>query len=144
MIERKHFYGRCNNENRFRYKFKITIWWKFFFNFLLGLVPNWDFIPNWKYSSENNIIISPIDKLHIKFHATVGSKLNNARDSVPFSFTSDKLPGYRSFYKPETIHYKNIIEPLPRKKPFYFEHNTKDKVVFIAETSTLTLSMKTT
>ena len=62
---------------------------------------------------------------------------------MPFSFTSDKLPGYRSFCKPETIHYKNIIEPLLRKIMFYFEHNTKDKVLFFPENLTLTLSMKT-
>ena len=70
-----------------------------------------------------------------------GSIRGGARQSIPFSFVSDKPAGYKVFCEPETIHYKKINKSVLNTITFYLEDDDNKEVDFNQETLTFTLQM---
>ena len=70
-----------------------------------------------------------------------GSVVNDLRQPIIYSFVLDKLPGYKVFCEPETIHYKKINKSVLNTITFFLEDNNNEKVNFNGETLTFTLQM---
>ena len=70
-----------------------------------------------------------------------GSVVNGLRHPILYSFVLDKLPGYKVFCEPETIHYKKINKSVLNTIIFYLEANDRKEVDFNGETLTFTLQM---
>ena len=70
-----------------------------------------------------------------------GSVVKCLRQPILYSFVLDKLPGYKVFSEPETIHYKKINKFVLNTITFYLEDNDHKEVDFNGETLTLTLQM---
>ena len=79
---------------------------KLFFSTILGFPPYWDYKSHNEYVAEKITNLNTIDKMHLKCDVIDGSFQNGLRQPILFSFVLDKLPGYKLFCKPETIHYK--------------------------------------
>ena len=77
---------------------------KSFSSTILGLPPYWDYKSNNEYVGQKIINLSTIDKRHLKCDVNDGSVLNGVRQPILYSFVLDKLPGYKVFCEPETIH----------------------------------------
>ena len=67
--------------------------------------------------------------------------VNGLRQPILFSFVSDKLPGYKVFSTPETIHYEKITKSVLNTITFYLEDDNNEEVNFNGETMTFTLQM---
>ena len=70
-----------------------------------------------------------------------GSVVNGLRQSILYSFVLDKLPGYKVFSEPETIHYKKINKSVLITILFYLEDDNNDDVDFNGETLFFFLQM---
>ena len=70
-----------------------------------------------------------------------GSVVNGVRQPILYSFVLDKLPGYKVFSKPETIHYKKINKSVLNTVTFYLEDNDHKEIDFNGETLTFTLQL---
>ena len=70
-----------------------------------------------------------------------GSVVNGVRQPIIYSFILGKLPGYKVFSEPETIHYKKINKSVLNTITFYLEDNDHKEVDFNGETLTFTLQM---
>ena len=93
------------------------------------------------YTSEKNLNLNTIDKIHLKCDVIDGSVMNRIREPILFGFNSHKLPGYKVFCEPETTHYKKINKSAPNTIPFYSEDVNNKEVIFKGETLTVTLQM---
>ena len=76
-----------------------------FFNTILGFNPFWDFKHYNEYFCQKKNICST-NKIHLKCDVIDGSVANGLRQPLSYSFVLDKLPGYKNFSEPETIHYE--------------------------------------
>ena len=79
---------------------------KSFFSTILGFTSGWDYKSYNKYTSQKIVNLGSTNKIHLKCDCIDGSVLNGIRQPILFSFVLDKLPGYKVFCEPETIHYK--------------------------------------
>ena len=79
---------------------------KSFYSTILGFTPGWDYKHYNKYTSQKVVNLGSTNKIHLKCDCIDGSVLNVIRQPILFSFVLDKLPGYKVFCEPETIHYK--------------------------------------
>ena len=70
-----------------------------------------------------------------------GSLVDGIRQSILYGFVLDKLPGYKVFSEPETIHYEKINESVLNTITFYLEDDKNEEVGFNGETLTFTLQM---
>ena len=70
-----------------------------------------------------------------------GSVVNGLRQPILYSFVLDKLPGYKVFCEPETIHYKKLNKSVLDTITFYLEDDNNEEVNFNEETLTFTLQM---
>ena len=70
-----------------------------------------------------------------------GSVLNGVRQTILYSFVLDKLPGYKVFCEPGTIHYEKINKSVLNTITFYLEDDNDEEVDFNRETLTFTLQM---
>ena len=77
---------------------------KSFFSTILGFTLNWDYEHYNKYISQKIINLSTMNKIPFKCEVIDGIALNGIRQPILFSFILDKPPGFRVFFKPETIH----------------------------------------
>ena len=50
-----------------------------------------------------------------------GSVVNGIRETILFSFVLNKPGGYKVFYEPETIHYKNLYKSVLNTITFHLE-----------------------
>ena len=68
-----------------------------------------------------------------------GSVVNGKREPIVFSFVLEKLPGYKMFCEPETIHHlkKSVLNPIT----FYLENDNHEEVDFNGKTLTFTLEL---
>ena len=114
---------------------------KSFFNTILGLAPYWDYKNHNEYVGEKIINLSSTNKIHLKSDVIDGSVVNGIRQPILFSFVLDKLPGYKVFCEPETIHYKKINKSVLNTVTFYLEDDSDKEVNFNQETLTFTLQM---
>ena len=114
---------------------------KSFFSTILGFTPGWDYKHYNKYTSQKVVNLGSTNKIHLKCDCIDGSVLNGIRQPILFSFVLDKLPGYKVFCEPETIHYKKINKSVLNTITFYLEDNDRKEVDFNGETLTFTLQM---
>ena len=90
---------------------------KSFFHTILGFVPYWDYKPTnaihadapGVFTSDKIFLnLNTIDKIHLKCDCFDGSIQDCVRQVILYSFVLDKLPGYKIFSEPETIHFKKM------------------------------------
>ena len=79
---------------------------KSFFSTVLGFNSGWDYKVYNKYTSQKIVNLGSTNKIHLKCDAINGSVVKGLRQPILYSFVLDKLPGYKVFSEPETIHYK--------------------------------------
>ena len=114
---------------------------KSFFSTILDFTAGWDYKHYNKYISQKVVNLGSTNKIHLKCDCIDGSVLNGIRQPILFSFVLDKLPGYKVFCEPETIHYKKINKSVLNTITFYLEDNDRKEVDFNGETLTFTLQM---
>ena len=114
---------------------------KLFFTTLLGFNPGWDYKHYDKYISQKIVNLSTTNKIHLKTDCIDGGILSGNRQPVLYSFVLDKLPGYKVFSQPETVHYKKIKKSVLNTITFYLEDDNNEEVNFNGETLTFTLHM---
>ena len=112
---------------------------KSFFNTVLGFNSGWDYKFHNKYTSQKIVNLGSTNKIHLKCDCIDGSVVNGVRQPILYSFVLDKLPGYKVFSEPETIHYKKINKSVLNTVTFYLEDNDHKEVDFNGETLTFTL-----
>ena len=81
---------------------------KSFFSTVLGFTPGWDYEHYKKYTSQKVLNLGSTNKIHLTCDVIDGSVVNGLRQPILYSFVLDRLPGYKVFCEPETIHYKKI------------------------------------
>ena len=81
---------------------------KSFFSTILGFTPGWGYKHYNKYTSQKVANLGNTNKIHLKCDCIDGSVVNGLRQPILYSFVLDKLPGYKVFSEPQTIHYKKI------------------------------------
>ena len=79
---------------------------KSFFSTILGFTAGWDYKQYNQYLSQKIVNLSTTNKIHLKCDIIDGSVVNGLGQPILYSFVLDKLPGYKVFSEPETIHYK--------------------------------------
>ena len=79
---------------------------KSFFNTVLGFTAGWGYKHYKKYISQKIIYLGSTNKIYWKCDIIDGSVVNGLRQPILYSFVLDKLPGYKVFCEPETVHYK--------------------------------------
>ena len=114
---------------------------KSFFSSILGFTPGWDYKHYNKYTSQKIVNLGSTNKIHLKCDCIDGSVVNGLRQPILYSFVLDKLPGYKVFSEPETIHYKRINKSVLNTITFYLEDDHNEEVKFNGETLTFTLQM---
>ena len=77
---------------------------KTFFSTVLGFTPGWDYKHYNEYTSQKNVNLGSTNNIHLKCDCIDGSVVNGLRQPILYSFNLDKLPGYKVFCEPETIH----------------------------------------
>ena len=77
---------------------------KSFFNTILGFTPGWDYKHYNKYISQKVVNLGSTNNIHLKCDVIDGSVVDSLRKPILYSFILDKLPGYKVFCEPETIH----------------------------------------
>ena len=112
-----------------------------FFTNILGFNPGWDYKHYNQYLSQKIVNSSSTNKIHLKCDCIDGSVVNGVRQPILYSFVLDKIPGYKVFSEPETIHYKKINKSVSNTVTFYLEDNDHKEVDFNGETLTSTLQM---
>ena len=84
---------------------------KSFFNTLLSFTPFWDYKPTnaihadspGVYTSEKNLNLGRINKIHLMSNVIDGSVVNGSRQPILYSLVLDKPPGYKISSQPETV-----------------------------------------
>ena len=114
---------------------------KSFFSTVLGFTSGWDYKHYNEYTSQKILNLGSTNKIHSKCDVIDGSVVDGIRQPILFSFVLDKLPGYKVFSEPETIHYKKIYKSVLNTITFYLEDDKNEDVDFNGETLTFTLQM---
>ena len=70
-----------------------------------------------------------------------GSVVNGLRQAILYSFVLNKLPGYKVFYEPDTIHYKKTNNCVLITTTLYLEDDNHEETTFNGETLTFTLQL---
>ena len=120
-----------------------------FFHTFLGFEPYWDYKPTNSnhvvipgvYTSDKILNLSTTNKIHLKCDVIDGSVVDGVRQPILYSFVLDKLPGYKVFCEPGTVHYKKINKSILITITFYFEDDNNTEVDFNQEVLTFTLQM---
>ena len=88
---------------------------KKFFITLLGFTPYWVYkltnaiyaVSSCVYTSEKFLKLSTIDNIYLKCDVIDGCVKYRVKEPKPYTFVSDKLPGFKIFCQPETFIIKN-------------------------------------
>ena len=112
---------------------------KSFFSTILGFTSGWDYKSYNKYTSQKIVNLGSTNKINLKCDVINGSIVDGFRKPTLYSFVLDKLPGYKVFSEPETIHYKKINKSVLNTITFYLEDDNNEEVDFNGETLTFTL-----
>ena len=114
---------------------------KSFFSTILGFTSGWDYKHYNKYTSQKIVNLGSTNKINLKCDCIDGSVVNGLRQPILYSFVLDKLPGYKVFCEPETIHYKKINKSVLNTITNYLEDHNNKEVNFNGETLSFTLQM---
>ena len=60
------------------------------------------------HKSEKPVLISSVDKVHLKCNCVDGSIVNGIREQILFNFNLSAPPGYKVINNPTTVLYKKI------------------------------------
>ena len=112
---------------------------KSFFSTVLGFTSGWDYKHYNEYTSQKILNLGSTYKIYLKCDVIDGSVVDGIRQPILFSFVLDKLPGYKIFCEPETIHYEKIIKPVLNTINFYLEDDKNEEFNFNRETLVFTL-----
>ena len=91
--------------------------------------------------SENPVIITTTDKVHLKYDCVDGSIVNGIREQILFSFNLSAPPGYEIIKEPNIILYKKINKTRLDSIQFFLEDNNHNPVDFNGETLTFTIQI---
>ena len=119
---------------------------KIFLKILLGFTPYWDYKPTnaihadspGVYTSDKILILSKIDKIHLKRDVIDGSVDNGLRQPLPFSFILDTPAGYKVLCEPETVQFKKINKSVLSNITNFLEDDNHKEIDFKGETLTFT------
>ena len=114
---------------------------KSFFSTLFHFTSGWDCKYYNKYISQKILNSSSTNKIYLKCDIIDAFVLNGVRQPILFSFVLDKLPGYKIFCQPETIHYKKISKSVLKLTIFYLEDNNNEEVKYNGETLNFALQL---
>ena len=114
---------------------------KSFFTSILAFIPGWDYKFYKKHTSQKIVNLGGTNKKNLKCDVIDGSVLDGVRQPILYSFVLDKLPGYKVFSEPKTIHYKKINKSVLNTITFYLEDDNNEEVDFNGETLTFTLQV---
>ena len=114
---------------------------KSFSSTILGFNPGWDYKHYNKYVSQKIVNLSNTNKIHLKSDVIDGAVVVGVRQPILYSFVLDKLPGYKVFSEPQTIHYKKTNKSVLNAITFFLEDDNNEEVDFNGETFTFTLQM---
>ena len=92
---------------------------KSFFSTILGFSSGWDYKHYKKYTSHKIVNLGSTNKINLKCDVIDGSVVNGSRQPILYTFILDKLPGYKVFSEPETIHYKKINKSVLNTITFF-------------------------
>ena len=73
------------------------------------------------YKSDKPIIITGIDKVHLKCDCIDGSIMNGTREPIIYSFALDQPPGHKIYKAPKVKLFKKIIKSVLSHITFYLE-----------------------
>ena len=90
-----------------------------FFCTILGFTPGLDYKHYNKYTSQKIVNLGSTNKINLKCDCIDGSFHDGIRQPIMNSFVLDKLPGYKVFSEPETIHYKKVKKSILNTITFY-------------------------
>ena len=93
------------------------------------------------HKSEKPVMITSVDKVHLKCDCIDGSIVNGRREQILFSFDLDSIPGYKIRKEPTTILYKKINKNRLDYITFYLEDSNHQPVDFNGETLTFTIQI---
>ena len=85
--------------------------------------------------------MSSTNKTNLKCDVIDGSVVDGLRQPILYSFVLDKLPGYKVFSEPETIHHEKINKSVLNTITFYSEDDNNKEVDFNGQTSTFTYKL---
>ena len=90
------------------------------------------------HMSEKPVMISSVDKVHLKCDCVDGSIVNGIREQILFSFNLGAPPGYKIKNNPTTVLYKKINKTRLDKIQFFLEDSNHNPVDLNNETLTFT------
>ena len=108
-------------------------------NYLLGFTEKYYGIGT--HRSEKPIMITPVDKVHLKCDCVDGSIVNGVREQILFSFNLSAPPGYKIIKEPTTILYKKINKTRLDYIQFSLEDSNHNPVNFNNESLTFTIQI---
>ena len=77
---------------------------KSFFTTVLGFTSGWDYKHYNAYISQKILNLNTTNKIHLKSDCINGSIINGVQQPILYSFVIDKIPGFKVFFKTETLH----------------------------------------
>ena len=93
------------------------------------------------HTSEKPVMISIIDKVHLKCDCVDGSIVNGIQEQILFSFNLSSPPGYKIIKEPNIIFYKKINKTRLDSIQFLLEDSNHNPVDFNGETLTFTIQI---
>ena len=93
------------------------------------------------HTPEKPVMISIIDKVHLKCDCVDGSIVNGIREQLLFSFNLSAPPGYKIIKEPTTVLYKEINKTQLDTFHFFLEDSNHNPVDFNGENLTFTIQI---
>ena len=93
------------------------------------------------HKSEKPVMISSVNKVHLKCNCVDGSIVNGIREQILFGFNLSAPPGYKIINNPTTVLYKKINKTRLDEIQFFLEDSNHNPVDFINETLTFTIQI---
>ena len=90
------------------------------------------------YKGDKPIIITGIDKVHLKSDCIDGSIVNGVREPILYSFALDQPPGHKLYKEPKVKLFKKINKSVLSHIRFYLEDDDHKEVDFNGETISFT------
>ena len=93
------------------------------------------------YKSDRPIIITGIDKIHLKCDCIQGSIVNGIREPILYSFALSSPPGHKIYKEPRVKLFKKVNKSVLSHITFYFEDDDHKPVDFNNETISFTCQL---
>ena len=93
------------------------------------------------YKSDRPIIITGIDKIHLKCDCIQGSIVNGKREPILYSFALSSPPGHKIHKEPRIKLFKKVNKSVLSLITFYFEDDDYKPVDFHNETISFTCQL---